>query len=155
MKPYTRTGDKGETNIISGRIKKTDEIIRCLGSIDELTATIGIARFNITDDEIKKILEKLENKLSKVATAIAGGNEKITLDDVKETEEIIDKYYISTDDFIKPKNKESAFLHLARSICRRAEVNSHRIKAEDNILMYLNRLSDLLFSLATHFDKEK
>ena len=155
MKPYTKTGDKGETNIISGRVKKTDEIIRCLGSIDELTATIGLARLNITDDEVRKILEKIENKLSKVAIAIAGGNKKITLEDVKETEEIIDKYYIETEDFIKPKKKDSAFLHLARSICRRVEVNSHRINAEDTILMYLNRLSDLLFSLATHVDKNE
>ena len=114
-----------------------------------------MARLNITDDEVRKILEKIENKLSKVAIAIAGGNKKITLEEVKETEEMIDKYYIETEDFIKPKKKDSAFLHLARSICRRVEVNSHRINAEDTILMYLNRLSDLLFSLATHVDKNE
>ena len=154
MKPYTKTGDTGETNLISGRVSKTDEKIVCIGSIDETAAAISVARTELDDMEMTEILLKIEKRLSKITGMIAGSSDRVQEEEIKKIEEWIDKYYIEKEGFIRPKTEEGALLEFARTVCRRAEINVVRLGAQENILKYMNRLSDLLFAMSIHCDEK-
>jgi len=154
MKPYTRTGDAGETNLIGQRTKKTDEKIICIGSIDETAAAISMARTELEDMEMTELLVRIERKLSKIAGMIAGSSDTIQEEEIKKIEEAIDKYYIEKDKFMRPQTEEGALLSFARAVCRRAEINTIKIGAQENILKYMNRLSDLLFAMSVYYDEK-
>mgnify|MGYP001121411428 CR=1 FL=1 len=167
---YTRTGDKGETSLISGqRVKKSDWRVAVLGELDELNSSIGVAISFLSLEEIQAVLNRIQNELFTVGAEIATKNHSgkptnfsITEESVKRLEEQIDKFsegLAPLKDFILPGGSQpSAFLHLARSICRRAEralvILAEKEHVRDVLLKYLNRLSDLLFVLARLVNQE-
>ncbi|NLM04732.1 MAG: cob(I)yrinic acid a,c-diamide adenosyltransferase [Clostridiales bacterium] len=163
---YTRTGDKGTTSLLGGsRIGKNDLRVSCYGTIDEANAAIGTAYSFFENPKIKEILHKIQKKLFVVGAQLASDEkgkkflkEKVTAADVSELEELID-YYLEkigkqTAFVIPGKSQASAMLHLARTIIRRGEREittlSETEQVEAELLQYINRLSDLLFTLARY-----
>ena len=164
MKIYTKNGDKGNTQLLGGKVVRKNHIkLECYGTIDELNAFIG----NIYDQEIsplqKENLLKIQNQLFNLGSCIAfdGQKEKIKLPSITEDtieflEKEIDKIEVSLPvlkDFILPSGSpEVSRCHIARTVCRRAERTLVALSEEDSLnplyLKYLNRLSDYLFVLA-------
>ncbi len=164
MKIYTGFGDKGYTALLGGeKVKKSSERVELYGTIDELNSLLGIVRAKSRLTEVKKIISVLQNDLFNLSTEIAAPAGKmpsdvkpINLDDIAKLEEWIDKLNAQLPTlkrFILPGGSESAsFIHLARTIARRTERLLVRFMENENIrielLIYLNRLSDLLFVMA-------
>lgn len=169
MAIYTRTGDKGKTSLSSGqRVLKSDLRVEAYGTIDEMNSTIGVAlssKYKVLS--IKKELCEIQNDLLEIGSALANPKSKqlnYLEKRVKEFEDFIDKITTQMpklNNFILPGGgRGGAMLHLARTICRRAErrvVELGESKEIDrNIIIYLNRLSDLLFVMARFVNfKEK
>ncbi|MHB9039809.1 MAG: cob(I)yrinic acid a,c-diamide adenosyltransferase [Melioribacteraceae bacterium] len=166
MKIYTKTGDKGETSLFGGkRVWKDDLRIQAYGTTDELNAVLGIAVAELSDVELKDVISGIQNDLFTVGSDLASPIEKenknfviprIDSQFITRLELLIDKFdsqLPALKNFILPGgSKVSAILHHARTVCRRAErevVALSRIEGiNDQIEVYLNRLSDLLFVLA-------
>ena len=166
MKIYTKTGDKGETGLFGGeRVSKNSLRIEAYGTIDELNAFIGLAVIEVSDKSVKDLLQKIQNWLFSIGADLATpDNEKTKkLNVFRTTEEYylyiekeIDNYEKKLEElrnFILPGGtKGAALLHICRTITRRAErmvvaLNS-TVKIGNNIIIFLNRLSDLFFVLA-------
>ena len=166
MKIYTKTGDKGETGLFGGeRVSKNSLRIEAYGTIDELNAFIGMAVIEVSDKSVKDLLQKIQNWLFSIGADLATpDNEKTKKLNVFRTpeeyylyiEKEIDNYESKLDElrnFILPGGtKGAALLHICRTITRRAErmvvaLNS-TVKIGNNIIIFLNRLSDLFFVLA-------
>lgn len=163
MKIYTRTGDKGETSLLGGmRVPKNHARVEAYGTLDELGSFIGVSLVFLEEKKhlrLKKELTKVQKDLIEINSALASPNLSTVavLDKrIVEFEKIIDdltEKMPPLKSFILPGGtKESAFLHLSRALARRAErrtVSLHEAEGvDDNILAYLNRLSDLLFTMA-------
>ncbi|WXR61026.1 cob(I)yrinic acid a,c-diamide adenosyltransferase [Peptostreptococcaceae bacterium AGR-M142] len=164
MKIYTKTGDGGKTSLYdSNRIDKDSIRVEAYGTIDELNSYLGLARSFCEDDEIKSILFDIQRKLFDVAGELATMDvqkfpERIDENQVIKLEEIIDNYLLKMNKdeafkFIIPgSNKSSATLHVARTICRRAERRILTLSKTDKIssllIKYINRLSDVIYTLA-------
>lgn len=164
MKIYTKTGDKGETALFGGkRISKDDMRIESYGSVDELNSVLGIVRSLKPHSEIDEIVEQIQNQLFVLGADLATPREntnsiipRISQQDIEILEttiDRIDKNLKPLKVFILPGgNSTASYLHLARTVCRRAERNavtlSHTEDLGENIVVYLNRLSDVLFVLA-------
>jgi len=164
MKIYTKTGDNGETSLFGGkRVSKNNIRIDAYGTVDELNASIGVAISETTSDLVKKSLRKIQNDLFVVggdlATPLTETKVKLprTVENmVISLEKEIDAYNSNVGElknFILPGGtKASALFHLSRTICRRAERRvvdlSDVEQINQEIVKYLNRLSDLLFVLA-------
>lgn len=163
MKIYTKTGDKGQTSLFGGqRVWKDDLRISSYGTIDELNSMIGLAITEVVYEEILDLLKRIQNRLFTVGADLATPFEKsLHIDRVDEkyiTESEKDIDYFSSKipelrQFILPGGtKAAAILNLCRTICRRAERNVITLsKSEEinyNVVIYLNRLSDLFFVLA-------
>lgn len=161
MAIYTRTGDKGMTSLFNGqRVSKDDLRVETYGTIDELNSAIGVvlsSKYRVLS--IKKELIKIQNDLLDIGSALANpqGVALQSLEKrVKEFEDFIDKMTEKMPplkNFILPGGeKAGATLHLARAISRRAERKivefNHKKQIDKNIIMYINRLSDLLFTMA-------
>ena len=170
MAIYTRTGDKGKTSLMSGqRVSKSDLRVETYGTIDELNSAIGVVLSVISDKrkEIRKELIKIQNDLLEIGSALANPASKqlkYLQQRVKEFEKFIDQMTEKMPplkNFILPGGgKAGAILHLARAISRRAERKTvalnNKQKVDNNIIIYLNRLSDLLFTMARFVNfKEK
>ncbi len=172
MSIATKTGDKGETSLLGGeRLKKNDIRLETYGTLDELNASIGVALAYIKNEDIKKILNKVQNDLFTIGAEIAAlTSKKLDMNVPKISQkhlQIIEENLTITEntlpqqkEFILPKGTKSAsHLHLARTICRRAERRlaecneKHTINPE--ALGYLNRLGDLLFIYARKENTEK
>jgi len=174
MKIYTKTGDAGETGLMGGkRVRKDDPYMDALGSIDELNAVLGVTITHLNDEdhwseEVKAILERVQHELFTLGADIAASVDKpvlsprITAQHVIGMEQIIDKFESQLkipQHFILPGGtKTSAFLHLCRTVGRRAErdvvtLASH-IRLNPEIVQYLNRLSDMLYVLARYANRE-
>ncbi len=166
MKIYTKTGDKGETGLFGGeRVSKNSFRIDAYGTIDELNAFIGLVIIEVSDKSVKDLLQKIQNWLFSIGADLATPDNERTkkLNVFRTTEEYylyieneIDKYESKLDElknFILPGGtKGAALLHICRTITRRAErmvvaLNS-TVKIGNNIIIFLNRLSDLFFVLA-------
>ena len=166
MKIYTKTGDSGETGLFGGeRVSKNTIRIEAYGTIDELNAFIGLTIIEVSDKSVKDLLQKIQNWLFSIGADLATPeNEKTKKLNVFRTseeyyryiEKEIDKYESKLDElrnFILPGGtKGAALLHICRTITRRAErmvvaLNS-TVKIGNNIIIFLNRLSDLFFVLA-------
>jgi cob(I)alamin adenosyltransferase len=168
MKIYTKGGDKGQTGLFGGeRVSKNSERIEAYGTIDELNSFIGLAVEEVKSPEIKTVLQKIQNELftlgSDLATPLDEKNEKYKIPRVpksfyQEVEKQIDKIEEQLEplqNFILPGgSKASALLNICRTICRRAERRVVALKASidigENIIIFLNRLSDLFFVLARY-----
>ena len=172
MKIYTGTGDNGETGLFGGeRVLKSDSRVEAYGCIDELNAFIGFAIVEIEDSDVKNSLSKIQNYLftvgSDLATPDTKKNIKLNIPRTPdsfylEMEKLIDKYSEGLDElkfFILPGgSKSAAIMHVCRTICRKAEravveLNS-TVKIGTNIIIFLNRLSDLFFVLARYLNKQ-
>ncbi|MDX1684016.1 MAG: cob(I)yrinic acid a,c-diamide adenosyltransferase [Saprospiraceae bacterium] len=163
MKIYTRTGDKGTTGLYGGsRLRKDDARIEAYGTVDELNSVIGLVRAQneIQDDLLELIQVELFNIGSHLAIdpesdlPVPDLNSKL----VERLEQAMDRMseeLPKLKSFVLPGGSiESANVHLARTICRRAErrvlTASDEHKVEEGIIVFLNRLSDYLFILARH-----
>lgn len=171
MKIYTKTGDKGETGLFGGeRVSKSNLRLNAYGSIDELNSFLGLAVIEVTNIDIKNILKDLQNKLfvlgSDLATPETEKNKKLKISRtpdsyITDIEQIIDKYEAQLEElnnFILPGgSKGSAILHICRTISRRAEREVVALKNTEhigeNIVIFLNRLSDLFFVLSRFENK--
>lgn len=165
MKLYTRTGDSGETALFDGtRVSKADPRVDAYGDVDELNAVLGMARAAGPDHDLDAQLEHLQQdlfalgaRLADPASRIASRVTKAAIadDDIARLEGWIDRADAEVPPlrrFILPGGSPlAATLHLARTVCRRAErhvVGLGPDVVEPVLVIYLNRLSDLLFVLA-------
>lgn len=170
MKIYTRTGDTGTTGLTDGtRILKTDPRIEAYGSIDELNAVVGWVCATPLSEFMHAELRQIQHELFVVGALLAtphGPMEskmpQLAADAVTRIEKQIDVWSESLPpltQFILPAGSESAArLHIARTVCRRAERAMYALGAAtdlpDIILQFLNRLSDYFFVLARAANKE-
>ncbi|NWF50068.1 MAG: cob(I)yrinic acid a,c-diamide adenosyltransferase [Ignavibacteriaceae bacterium] len=171
MKIYTKTGDKGETGLFGGqRVSKNNIRIEAYGTVDELNSFIGYAITEITDIEVKRILLRIQDQLfivgSDLATPNSPRNERLKIERTplsfsEEIENAIDQFELKLEplnQFILPGGSKSAsLLQICRTITRRAErrvveLNSV-VNIGENILIFLNRLSDLFFVLSRYENK--
>lgn len=163
MQIYTKTGDKGQTSLYDGtRIDKDSIRVESYGTIDELNSYIGLCMHYINEDE-KKVLFNIQRDLFYIGSELATKNTEklnkvVTDNDIKNLENIIDKYMGEAkglDSFIIPGTSlASAHLHIARTICRRAEriiISLSKIEYVNPMLIkYINRLSDTLYAIARY-----
>lgn len=162
---YTKTGDAGETSLFGGgRVSKDHPRVEAYGELDELNATLGMARAAGLGKELDALVEKLQVELFTVGSVLATPSDTkaanviplIEPEWVSDMEAAIDRLETELPPmthFILPGGgAASATLHLARTVCRRAERHTSRLHREGEIGpepgVYLNRLSDLLFILA-------
>jgi cob(I)alamin adenosyltransferase len=164
MKIYTKTGDSGTTSLFGGkRVPKNSPLIEAYGTVDELNSQLGYVRSLQPSPEIDDILARIQHKLftlgADLATPMAKKSnriKRIKKTDVVALEETIDQIQARLEPlkaFILPGGSQvGAQLHVARTICRRAErlVATLTCKKDASVhaLVYLNRLSDLFFVLA-------
>lgn len=170
MKIYTGTGDKGETGLFgAGRVSKASLRVDAYGDVDETNSHIGLVRSFTKNKKITKILQSIQEDLlvlgSDLATPLESPARKnirtITAVDVKRVEKIIDEIEEKNTPlrkFVIPAGSTAAsLLHVARTVCRRAERKVVALKEKEVIneqcLIYLNRLADLLFVLARFANK--
>jgi ATP:cob(I)alamin adenosyltransferase len=162
---YTKTGDKGTTSLVGGtRVMKSDTRLEAYGSIDELNAFLGLLNCDIEDTTLKELFLFIQRKLFTIGAILATEDDataqkygcKISQEDVKRLEEAIDiidaalpRLKVFT---IPGGNKPGALAHVSRTVCRRAE---RRIIAlnelspvSDELMVFVNRLSDLLYVLS-------
>ncbi|MDD2494611.1 MAG: cob(I)yrinic acid a,c-diamide adenosyltransferase [Tissierellia bacterium] len=168
MKIYTKTGDKGQTSLFDGtRVDKDSLRVEAYGTIDELNSSIGLASKFVEDVQIKEKLLKIQKRLFFVAGDLATVEKnkyiyKIKEEDIESLERIIDEYLPKIegfDSFIVPgTSRASAALHVARTVCRRAErrILSLRKQEEVNELLikFVNRLSDVLYTYARYLESD-
>ncbi|MBH24272.1 MAG: ATP:cob(I)alamin adenosyltransferase [Myxococcales bacterium] len=165
MKVYTRTGDDGTTGLFGGgRVSKSHLRVQAYGTVDELNSVLGVARACHKDDEMERILDQLQHDLfvvgADMATPLRPGGDKPHVQRVQpEAAEALEGIIDRCDDdleelrnFILPGGTmQAAQLHLARTVCRRAERLAVALSQSEPIneeaVVYLNRLSDLLFVL--------
>jgi cob(I)alamin adenosyltransferase len=164
MKIYTRTGDKGQTSLIGGRVSKDDIRVEAYGTIDELNAFVGQAAAEAAKHaELKDMAELLVDIMqelfdcgSDLAYASPGAPLKMTDEPAARLEATIDQYTEEAPEitkFILPGGSPvSALLHVCRTVCRRAERRVVTLAAEHpanpEVQKYLNRLSDFFFAAA-------
>jgi cob(I)alamin adenosyltransferase len=161
-KIYTRGGDAGETSLgDGGRVSKLDARIAAYGTVDELNAAIGLALAADCPEPLREILARVQNELFDLGADLSVPLEhdarlRIVQKQVDALERDCDRFNAELPDltsFVLPGGDETAArLHVARTICRRAEreaLAASRTYAVNPVaLVYLNRLSDLLFILA-------
>ncbi len=169
MDIYTKTGDKGETSLFdSKRVSKDDIRVESYGTIDELGSWIGLSKNYVEDGDIYNILQDIQNKLFTVASNLATEDQTkikhhIVDQDIEDLEGIIDCYMGKLNNpkgFIVPgSSKKSAYLHVARTVCRRGErrIISLSKVADINplVVKYVNRLSDTLYAIARFLEDEQ
>lgn len=179
MKIYTKSGDKGETSLFSGkRVSKSDQRFKAIGSIDELNSHLGLIVSSIEEDEklreerhilINKFY-RIQSELLQIGADLATPLDanpsmqkkvpRITPDKTRVLEEEIDKFDSSLPaltNFVLPGGHViAAQIQVARSVCRRAERQivslSEDSKLNPEVLKYINRLSDWLFVLARYMN---
>lgn len=172
MKIYTKTGDDGTTGLFGGaRVKKTSTRVGAYGTVDELNATIGVARATKLDAFTDGVLARVQVDLFTLGAELAcvpGKEDKLGMalldgHDAEALERAIDEANESLPplkNFVLPGGSaQAAALHLARTVCRRAEREVLDIGHDDaeprrELVVYLNRLSDLLFTLARRVNVE-
>ncbi len=170
LKIYTRTGDTGETSLYDGtRVPKDSIRVESYGTIDELNASLGLARQYSVDAEITEFLLKFQRALFNVGGELATQDgdtfpERVSESDVKWLEDIVDHYLDLMNrnevfQFIIPgSNLLSAALHVSRTVCRRAERRILSLHDEAQIrpelIKYVNRLSDALYAIARYSETE-
>jgi cob(I)alamin adenosyltransferase len=162
MPIYTRTGDKGKTSLFDGtRVYKSDVRVETYGTIDELNSMIGVvvSGLNVQDARLKKELETIQHDLFSIGSALATPDPLPVVGLAKRSkdfEKLIDALTAQMPTityFILPGGgKVGSLLHVARTIARRAERQLVRLihdeAIDETIIIYINRLSDLLFTMA-------
>ena len=167
MKIYTKTGDDGNTGLQGDfRIAKSHPRILAYGTVDEANAMIGVVLSNMLDDDVREVLNTIQNELFLLGSDLSNQNlndlkNRISLDMVEKLEKIIDKFELELPpitNFILPGgNVAAAQIHQVRTIVRRAETLVVQLSDKDeinsNCIKYLNRLSDLMFVMGRLINK--
>ena len=170
MKIYTKTGDKGDTALFSGgRVPKHHLRVESYGTIDELNSVLGVVRAANPSPQGDFWLEEVQNQLFHLGADLATPLDakadwvvRVKLEQIEWLEETIDTMTEQLEplsNFVLPGGTTAAAnLHVARTICRRAErqVSALRVeeKISEQIIPYINRLSDWLFTLARYENKQ-
>ncbi len=166
LKIYTKTGDKGETSLFGGkRVSKSSIRVEAYGAVDELNSIIGVvlSELRSKNQELRKELVKVQNDLFDIGSSLANPKSSSPLylkQRTQDQEKLIDRLTSKLPElrnFILPGGgKAGSQLHFARTICRRAERRIVELSKKEHvhpeILMYFNRLSDLLFTLARYIN---
>jgi len=169
MSIYTRKGDYGETYALGNtKIPKDHPCVEAYGQIDELNAILGVVIAFCDDRDITIPLKQVQKELFSVGAELAANHRMQKLPKIRplhitELEKLIDsieKELLPLTHFILPGGSRTAsLLHHARTVCRRAERRvvafSKTKRINENIVIYLNRLSDLLFVMARLVNKKK
>jgi cob(I)alamin adenosyltransferase len=167
MKIYTKSGDAGETSLYGGqRVSKADPRVEAYGTVDETNALLGVARASGAPEDVDALLEQIQNELFVVGGELACPPERVAtlglpLIDEPQTqnlEQAIDRFEAELEplrSFVLPAGSStSSALHHARAVCRRAErlvvELAHSSEVRPALIVYLNRLSDLLFVMARY-----
>jgi cob(I)alamin adenosyltransferase len=165
MKIYTKTGDRGETGLFGGaRVSKASLRVEVYGELDELNSVIGLVRTERFDDAVDALLARVQSRLFDLGAELATAPDtKVPLgiplvgdDEVEVLERAIDQAETELPPlktFVLPGGTRAAgYLHLARTVCRRAERKLVLLATNDPVrevcIHYVNRLSDALFVLA-------
>ncbi len=164
MKIYTKTGDKGFTSLIGGtRVPKHHLRIESYGTVDELNSYIGLVRDQDLEAHDKDLLKEVQDRLFTIGSSLAADPEKarmvipdLHMADIELLEQEMDRMNTLLPElrhFILPGGSNAvSFCHVARCVCRRAERLCVHLAEEspvdDKVVVYLNRLSDYLFTLA-------
>jgi cob(I)alamin adenosyltransferase len=165
LKIYTKTGDSGETSLFDGtRVSKTDPRVAAYGDVDELQAALGVSAAAGLDADLSELVVSIQRDLFALGARLADPRHriaarvtKIVVDEASVTR--LEQWIDRLEEQLPPLrhfilsggNVPGASLHLARTICRRAEravIGLGEQAVEPVVLVYLNRLSDLLFVLA-------
>lgn len=166
---YTRTGDKGTTSLLDGtRVRKNNIRVESYGTIDELNSFLGFAKHFVKDTVIVERIHTIQRELFNVAAELADPSGKayrsqLGKEEIQRLENWIDEYVQQMKPvakFIVPgSSQDSGALHVARTICRRAERAMIELDAmepiNEVILKYINRLSDLLYAFARYLEDEQ
>lgn len=160
-KVYTKTGDAGETALVGGaRVSKASARVSAFGDVDELNSLLGVARTFLADEELDAEFGRIQNELFILGADLASPPDvqlrRVDETLVQELEQLIDRLLEELEplrEFILPGGSQAgAFLHLARTVARRAERSVVVLAEQEDInshaLIYLNRLSDYLFVAA-------
>lgn len=171
MSIYTKTGDRGTTSLFGGkRISKSSTQVEAYGTLDELSSWLGFIMAKFDDKRDIELLSSIQNDMHKVMSVLSA-NTKLSLEKLTQSTKTHEKYIDSLDkklpkltSFILPQGGEIASrVHIARTVCRRAERNLTSLFLEKDsgiteehqliISRYINRLSDLLFMLARKYSE--
>lgn len=167
-KIYTKTGDDGTTGLVDGsRLSKSAPRVRAYGDVDELNSTLGLVRLQLENLRLDKILAQIQNDLFDLGADLATPLPKGTQADPEYALRMVDSQVTRLEQDLDALNADleplnsfvlpggsapSAYLHLARTVCRRAERECVALSEQTDItaaaLTYLNRLSDFLFVAA-------
>ena len=159
---YTRTGDSGETNLGDGsRVDKLDPRIEAFGTVDELSSLLGLVLSAGVEGDLGAVLRRVQNELFDLGADLSVPPsvpdrlrvEQASVDRLEADCDRFNEHLPMLRSFVLPGGTEAAArLHVARSVCRRAErealAASRRVDVSPLAIVYLNRLSDLLFILA-------
>ena len=162
---YTRTGDHGTSSLVGGiRVSKTDKRLDAYGTVDELNAHLGLLETYVEQEEDRKIIKHIQNKLFSIGTYLATEPNKtefvsqldVLQDDVDMLEkqmDIMDNALPKLSAFVLPGGCRAASqAHVCRTVCRRAERCILKLCGEqivdENVTIFINRLSDYLFVLS-------
>lgn len=173
MKIYTKTGDKGQTSLFTGRrVSKHDLRIESYGTVDELNSYIGLIKDHCPKEEDLTLIHRIQDRLFTIGSILATEPEK---KDVKrfKTPQISEEDIIALEDSMDNMNEELpemthfvlpgghptvSFCHVGRTICRRAERRitalNEEVPVDALVLKYINRLSDFLFVLSRYWGKK-
>jgi cob(I)alamin adenosyltransferase len=166
LKIYTKTGDKGKTSLIGGtKVLKSHRRIEAYGTVDELNSFIGLCLDHLRISNISNILSEIQDRLFTIGSELACDPEKeskLKIPDLHETDvTLLEKEMDKMNETLPPMKSfilpgghvAVSLLHVARSVCRRAErccvaMLKKEMEVDPLIIKYLNRLSDYLFVLA-------
>ncbi len=167
---YTGFGDKGDTALGKDRVRKDNDVISAIGNIDELNSELGVAMQNVSDERISKQLAYMQNKLFTVGAELASLMDKrflprkpIGSEDVKQLEIGIEELGAMVPElkkFVLPGGPYgAAYLDRARTVARRAERSivglTKKYEISPEMLVYMNRMSSVLFVLARYINKKE
>lgn len=168
QKIYTKTGDKGTTSLLGGtKVPKSHLRIEAYGTVDELNSYVGLCKDLLPDEQGRKILQEIQDRLFTIGSSLACDpvkEPKMKIPDLKEEDVMLLENEMDRMNDVIPEMKSFilpgghptlSHLHIARCICRRAErccvrLGSGKEEIGSIIIKYLNRLSDYLFVLARY-----
>ena len=163
-KIYTRTGDDGSTGLAGiSRVQKDDARIEAMGEVDELNSALGLLLTETMPEDVRNLLIQIQHRLFDLGGELAMPEyQTLAAANTAKLEAAIDRWNAGLPplkDFILPGgSRGGALCHLTRTVCRRAERRlvhlHHAVPQRNEVLRYINRLSDLLFVLARVLNRE-
>ncbi len=166
MKIYTKTGDSGTTSLVGGkRVSKTHVRLEAYGTVDELSAYLGLLQTYLPKEEEKCLIQWVQNRLFDLGSRLATEDDstyldrmpEVSVDEIVRLEQAIDEMQQGLPlvrSFVLPGGcRGAALCHVCRTVCRRAErrvlaMTDEGIAVDERLVAFLNRLSDFLFVLA-------